>query len=511
MNHDILRSTNGGQAFTDVNNGGFSLASLRAVAMHSSGVCIAGGEAGVVYKSTDFGATWQLKLSSFNDTISQIEILNDSAYRFYCTGGAVYASNDGGNTFDTLVSSGRHRFNRVIFSGDVLIGVGNDGTVKFSADTARTWQSSSKALMFQDLRAVFFIDDLVGYAAGGQGFVLRTLNGGKDWRVMTQVGATSTFIRGIKFSSAARGFISGSGGFFAATADSGKTWQTKNVGTTANLVAIEIAPNGIYVGGFNKSLYRSTDGGNTFTALNLPFNQTVTSIQFLSETIGYLSATRGNFAKTTDGGNTWKAMITNTTEHLQSCFFIDTLIGWVAGWDNTILATLDGGDTWNPQTSGHATADFWSVKFNDAYDGWAIGNSGKISHTINGGLTWTAVVPPVYSNIYALSFVNYNNGWAVGDQGLIAKYTGSVPVGITGKVELPSLNAYPNPANETLNIGADFAKVQVSDLSGKVVLSESTSSNGNVDIKSLQAGVYLLNVFNEKGEQKAKTLKFVKQ
>jgi hypothetical protein len=67
-------------------------------------------------------------------------------------------------------------------------------------------------------------------------------------------------------------------------------------------------------------------------------------------------------------------------------------------------------------------------------------------------------------------------------------------------------NAYPNPATDAVTISIDgegVANLTVTDIAGKVVISNAVSLNGgkaNVNIASLNAGIYLFNVALENGK-----------
>ena len=67
-------------------------------------------------------------------------------------------------------------------------------------------------------------------------------------------------------------------------------------------------------------------------------------------------------------------------------------------------------------------------------------------------------------------------------------------------------NAYPNPATDAVTISIDgegVANLTVTDIAGKVVVSNAITLNGgkaNVNIASLNAGMYVFNVALENGK-----------
>ena len=71
-----------------------------------------------------------------------------------------------------------------------------------------------------------------------------------------------------------------------------------------------------------------------------------------------------------------------------------------------------------------------------------------------------------------------------------------------------SLNLFPNPANNLLNITASNFNYKIIDLSGKIIQSDSNVSN-QINIESLNVGIYFIEIKESNGIQS--TLKFVKK
>lgn len=87
-------------------------------------------------------------------------------------------------------------------------------------------------------------------------------------------------------------------------------------------------------------------GWNYLTDLG---NVNITSICCISEDTVIVVGTNGSIFKTADGGLTWTRKESNTTENLFSVDFINDTLGFaVGGFSNngTILRTTDGGENW---------------------------------------------------------------------------------------------------------------------------------------------------------------------
>lgn len=83
-------------------------------------------------------------------------------------------------------------------------------------------------------------------------------------------------------------------------------------------------------------------GWNYLTDLG---NVNITSICCISEDTVIVVGTNGSIFKTADGGLTWTQKESNTTENLFSVDFINDTLGFAVGI-NTILCTNDGGENW---------------------------------------------------------------------------------------------------------------------------------------------------------------------
>jgi photosystem II stability/assembly factor-like uncharacterized protein len=119
---------------------------------------------------------------------------------------------------------------------------------------------------------------------------------------------------------------------------------------------------------------------------------------------------------------TWYTQISNTGNTLRSVDFVDESLGWAVGENGTIIHTQDGGVNWSAQTSG-TPLRLRTVRFADSSHGWAVGGVGPsddsagwgssasvILWTDNGGDTWHS---------QSLAGVCLMGGDSVGSDGLV--------------------------------------------------------------------------------------------
>ena len=86
----------------------------------------------------------------------------------------------------------------------------------------------------------------------------------------------------------------------------------------------------------------------------------------------------------------WFSQNSDVTVNLNSVNFYSETNGWVAGDSGTILHTSDGGTNWERQTTNYTTP-LLSISFCDESNGWAVGDDGIILKTTNKGNDWSRV------------------------------------------------------------------------------------------------------------------------
>ncbi len=81
-----------------------------------------------------------------------------------------------------------------------------------------------------------------------------------------------------------------------------------------------------------------------------------------------------------------------TSTSLTNVQFVNDSTGWIIGFAETILRTDDGGQNWSSQ-SEIGTGYFQGLAFLNRNLGWISGASGTIFHTSTGGTTWIEEPP----------------------------------------------------------------------------------------------------------------------
>ncbi len=328
---------------------------LRAIHFVDSMTGWAAGDAGAVYRTTDGGRTWKPLLSGVSANINFIQFLdwNHGWMIGESIRGLGAKDEDEGET--------------------VLLGTINGG---------RTWMIQK----IPNLLSVHFTDVQNGWAVGRNATLLRTTNGGTDWKPVSEIQSlvglpveSSNYnfgFRDVFFLDGKHGWLIGNfygraqsniGGLFV-TADGGQSWKR-----------IPLTLETQYVSG------RFTPG-------------LLHSVRFTDENTGSVTGemkdgeNRFFFAlHTRDGGKTWEQFRT-PSRATHSTQFLDPENGWMAAF---------------AQREGSAEAVVYDT---------------NLMRTDNGGMSWQNDFTAKGSRIRSLFFLSPQKGWAVGDRGMILRY-----------------------------------------------------------------------------------------
>jgi photosystem II stability/assembly factor-like uncharacterized protein len=108
-------------------------------------------------------------------------------------------------------------------------------SISKTEDSGKSWKPLSGEY---DLASVFFTDAVTGFAVGGEGVIVKTINGGKSW--VRCANPYSFGLSSVYFIDANVGFAVGDKGTILKTVDGGTTWSlpTGGSGTSFNLSSI---------------------------------------------------------------------------------------------------------------------------------------------------------------------------------------------------------------------------------------------------------------------------------
>jgi len=239
---------------------------------------------------------------------------------------------------------------------DHLVVVGERGHILLSSDAGTTWKQSPVPTR-ATLTGVWFHDRNLGWAVGHDSVILRTKDGGATWeRVYWAPEEESPFLD-VWFADDMNGYAVGAYGAFAVTMDGGDTWDYVPISDDdfqPHLNQITEADNGtLYIAAEAGNAFRSDDTGETWTALESPYQGSFFGVLPLEDDVVLLFGLRGHLYRSEDGGKTWAAIETGTTAMLNQGLRLDEWKIVVVGLSGTVLVSKDDGRTFTlkPQES----------------------------------------------------------------------------------------------------------------------------------------------------------------
>ena len=137
-----------------------------------------------------------------------------------------------------------------------------NGVVIATADGGRTWVRQ-KTNTSQALEGIFFLDANNGWAVGWAGTILKTTDGGANWK-MIKADAAVWSTSSIYFKDQNNGWAAGFGGQLLQSKDSGLTWTIVKTPVTVTLTSIAFDKSGNGWITYDDGLLKSEDGGGSW-------------------------------------------------------------------------------------------------------------------------------------------------------------------------------------------------------------------------------------------------------
>jgi hypothetical protein len=251
------------------------------------------------------------------------------------------------------------------------------------------------------------------YAATNRG-LFKSTDSGTSW-LPSNEGLTALDLRALAIDPRNTSILyavpSSDPGLFRST-DSGDSWRETSLTTGVFCVAVDPVTSSIIYAGANGSegagVYKSIDGGNTWTLANISagFNARsfvkLLAIDPKNPSTIYAGVTQGQFeielynpdgiVKSTDGGRTWGTTgLKGITLESMSIDPENPSTIYVAAGDDGVRKSTDGGDTWNQSNQGLGSGAAASLIVDPAVPSIVYaGTPSGVFKSTNNGVSWSS-------------------------------------------------------------------------------------------------------------------------
>jgi len=389
------RSTNNGETWDtlslDIHAGVYSFA------IDSSGILCAATGTGIV-RSLDSGKTWEQALTP-NLVYSAISLTATPNGEFFAglgggdLAGGIWRSTDHGHTWTATTLSAGTIWALISPGINMILSnrVNGEGMLR-SIDNGDSWNESSIGMHNSDISRLL-VDRHQNLIAGGSSIFISTDKGG-SWKELMQ--CAQTYDLGVD--SAGYIFAATEDGFYRLAPDGSSDQRIDSSSTISYIRNVLVTRNGsIYALSGNDSLYRSDNGGKTWTSgLMVPSTATGSLCESPWGSI-YLGSDSAGIERSTDLGHTWHnsqgfspsvnaiavgpatPMYASTVN--QGVFYsLDSGITWKAGGLNGILVNaLALNSSGNLYAATEAQGIYVSI---DSARSWRQINNGLLNYSI---------------------------------------------------------------------------------------------------------------------------------
>ncbi|MCW3092928.1 MAG: hypothetical protein JWP81_3997 [Ferruginibacter sp.] len=294
------------------------------------------GAMGTILRSEDGGQHWQPVLLNTDADLYRVKFVNEN--EGWAAGGRIRM----GETNESMRHDER----------------GGVGYIYHTKDGGKTWDCQF-AERGRHLFALDFVNENVGYASGERGFLVKTVDGGKHWKILPTTG-TLNWLYGMAFKDEHNGFAVGLNETLIKTTDGGKSWvelhapaDKKFYGFRSIYRDISFNGNTGCIVGQNGSVLVSHDGGDTWEPSATYFQNDLRelmdlrSVQFVTPQKGYAVGELGTMIMMTeDGGRNWTYRSTGNTEWLRAIWAEPSGKLIVVGEKEKVLESRDNGFSW---------------------------------------------------------------------------------------------------------------------------------------------------------------------
>ena len=290
-------------------------------------------------------AQWSTLVSGTTEPFSDVDFVSQNTgfavTDNFATGGKIFRTTNGA-TWSQVFSTPSYLFTVQFINANIgwaAGGVTPNGVILKTIDGGTTWTVQTTAV--KQILSICFVDEVNGWAVGidgtvGTHFIYHTTDGGATW---PQQKTGSDYLRTIDFASIDQGIAAGDNGHVYTTSNGGTTWTSQTFPvfhiSTVKMVNTSVA----YVAGYynNGGVYKSTNGGVSWTSQPIATTLKMSGVDFINPDTGLVVGESGKVLFTANGGATWTAQISGVTDWLTSTCFVNSNLGYAVGGSGRII------------------------------------------------------------------------------------------------------------------------------------------------------------------------------
>ncbi len=387
-----------------------------------------------------------------------------------------------------------------------------------------TWVNQPSATS-EPLMDVHFTTPDEGWAAGSNGVLRHTTDGGRGWAKVGTFGDTYDF-RSVHFVDQNTGWLLRDE-HIGRTTDRGATWKWGSTSAWSQRDMFATSATSAWVTGRTYYIpglfypywdrYDAQPSGSITEGYSVNISyagyqyEWSYGLSFVDADNGWSVGSQGWIYKITNATTSSPTIVKHTGNgpsggDLYAVQMLDPTQGWAVGAGGRIIHTTDAWQNWTAQESGVALS-LRALYFADTLHGWTVGDGGLILATADGGSTWAPENSGVTENLRALHGAAATPAavaaqsdaadvavWAVGDGGTILKRIASLCQAITITPEALSAPTRGAPYSATLTASGGSAPYSFSLADGTMPPGLTLASSGAITGTPTTAGSYELTV-----------------
>ena len=399
-----------------------------------------------IYKTTDGGNTFSFvhagdaKSIAFLSGTIAVAIADDSFLR----------STDGGTNWN-VVTSANGRLQLFAFSPEVVLASGRTGPypnyddrVIRTSDGGQTWGDLGEVIP-GGVYAFSIVNPQNMVASDFEGNMFHSSDAGLNWsQTFSSPGQFPGYLSSASphFANEQIGYFGYGNGFVIKSIDGGTSWFQISSGTGESLNDIDRFPNGNMIAVGDNGTLLTSNGISQWIQAERFTSQDINAVHVINTTDVVVVDQTGQVYSSNDAGLTWSILGSAPANlNAKDLHFTTLLDGWVTGSGsigNVLFHTTNGGNSWTPAQGfggAYITVDFEGSR------GWALNVGGRYYYSSDNGATWNqAELPGFPFQLADMDFYNESIGYAAGFGGYAAR---SNDGGLTWDV-LPTPNTTDN-------------------------------------------------------------------